>query len=50
MILVTGANGFVGRHAVRELVTRGRRVRALVRDAAGATALEAPTASSCRAT
>ena len=40
MILVTGANGFVGRHAVRELVTRGSRVRALVRDAAGATALE----------
>ena len=31
MILVTGATGFVGRHVVREFVSRGRAVRALVR-------------------
>ncbi|MBC7771867.1 MAG: NAD(P)H-binding protein [Pyrinomonadaceae bacterium] len=32
-IAVTGATGFVGRSLVRELVSRGHRVRALVRDA-----------------
>ena len=40
MILVTGANGFVGRHVVRELAGAGERVRALVRDTKGAAALE----------
>jgi nucleoside-diphosphate-sugar epimerase len=30
-VLVTGANGFLGRHVVRALVDRGHRVRALVR-------------------
>jgi uncharacterized protein YbjT (DUF2867 family) len=40
MILVTGASGFVGRHVVRALAGAGERVRALVRDANGATTLE----------
>lgn len=31
-VAVTGATGFVGRHAVAELVRRGHKVRALVRD------------------
>ena len=40
MILVTGANGFVGRHVVQELAGAGKRVRALVRGTSGAAALE----------
>jgi uncharacterized protein YbjT (DUF2867 family) len=32
MILVTGANGFVGRHVVARLATGGKDVRAMVRD------------------
>lgn len=40
MILVTGANGFVGRHVVRALVDAGERVRALVRNADSAAALD----------
>jgi nucleoside-diphosphate-sugar epimerase len=32
-VLVTGANGFIGRHLVRRLVERGCRVTCLVRDA-----------------
>jgi len=34
-VLVTGANGFLGRHLVSELLGRGYRVRALVRAGAG---------------
>ncbi len=33
-VLVTGATGFVGWHVARQLLERGERVRALVRDAA----------------
>jgi NADH dehydrogenase len=40
MILVTGASGFVGRHVVCELAAGGTRVRAMVRTARGASALE----------
>lgn len=40
MILVTGATGFVGGHVVRALVDAGEHVRALVRDASGAGALD----------
>ena len=39
MILVTGANGFIGGHVVRTLAGRGARVRAMVRDLKGADAL-----------
>ena len=38
-VLVTGATGFTGGHLARELVRRGRAVRALVRDPAKAAAL-----------
>lgn len=40
MILVTGANGFVGRHVTRALAQNGVRVRAMVRTARGAAALD----------
>jgi uncharacterized protein YbjT (DUF2867 family) len=40
VILVTGASGFVGRHVTRDLVANGARVRALVRSARGASALQ----------
>jgi uncharacterized protein YbjT (DUF2867 family) len=40
MILVTGASGFVGRHVTRDLAGDGPPVRAMVRDARGAAALE----------
>ena len=35
-ILLTGASGYVGSHLLDELLARGRRVRALVRDPDGA--------------
>ena len=40
MILVTGASGFVGRHVTRDLAAGGARVRALVRSARSAAALD----------
>jgi NADH dehydrogenase len=40
MVLVTGANGFLGRHLVSTLIAHGHGVRALVRNAAGAAALD----------
>jgi NADH dehydrogenase len=40
VILVTGANGFVGRHVTRALADSGVRVRAMVRTARGAQALD----------
>ena len=40
MILVTGASGFVGRHVTRALAESGVRVRAMVRTARGAAALD----------
>src|SRR4051795_6559369 len=33
-VLITGANGFLGRHAIAEFLQRGHSVRALVRPAA----------------
>ena len=39
--LVTGANGFVGRQLVRELLARGQRVRALVRPGSDPSAVDA---------
>lgn len=36
IVVVAGASGFVGTHLVRELLSRGHRVRAFVRDAAKA--------------
>ncbi len=41
-VLVTGANGFLGRHVVAALLARGHRVRALVRPAARIEALGWP--------
>jgi uncharacterized protein YbjT (DUF2867 family) len=38
--LVTGANGFLGRHLVRELLARGHRVRALVRPGGDASTVD----------
>ncbi len=35
LIVLTGASGFVGRHILRELLTRGQRVRVLLRNAEG---------------
>ena len=42
MILVTGATGKTGRHLARELVRRGERVRAFVRNPAAAAAVLGP--------
>jgi len=40
VILVTGASGFVGRHVTRTLAESGVHVRAMVRTARGAQALD----------
>ena len=50
MSLVTGANGFVGRHAVRELVTRGAGYARSSGMRPVRPRSKAPTASSCRVT
>ena len=42
-IAVTGCTGFVGRYIVRELLSRGHRVRGLIRDTAKARELFGPT-------
>lgn len=47
MILVSGATGFVGRHLVRELVARGKRVRCLVRRTSNLAVLEGLEAEIC---
>lgn len=47
-ILVTGANGFVGRHLCRELAKSGRDVVAAVRNHAAATKLDECASEICR--
>ena len=44
-VLVTGANGFLGRHLVAELLRRGYPVRALVRPDCGGSRALAPLLS-----
>jgi nucleoside-diphosphate-sugar epimerase len=42
-VLVTGANGFLGRHVVAELLSRGHAVRAVVRPASNVASLRWPS-------
>ena len=40
MILITGSTGFVGRHIVRELVSRGKELKCLVRTSSDVSVLK----------
>ena len=47
MVLITGSTGFVGRHVVRELCSRGMKVRCLVRSSSNLVALSGTDVELC---